>query len=129
MTGRAVDLAGVRPGDELSLNLFTSDGADMVTKETVVTGTAFDSIEVAADASQDRSAVYLTPAFTQANAVRLQAWSSSRLILEPSASLDVDVLPQLRDVGGRLTRRSPHRSREFRRPFARSTPHWVCSAC
>lgn len=66
--GKGVDAAGIEPGDELTLQLFTSDFSETVAKTVVVVGTGADPLEIAADASYDRGAIYFTPAFTEANA-------------------------------------------------------------
>lgn len=99
VAGRGVDAAGIEPGDELTLRFFLSDFSDMVTETFVVTGTGADALEVAADASQDRSAIYFTPAFTGANASRLQAWSASRFVTGPGNEGDRDLATQILSVG------------------------------
>lgn len=98
LTGRAVDTSGVAPGDALTLRLFTSDFSEMVERRVVVTGTALD-LDVAADRSQDRSSVRLTPAFSAANAEQLQAWSSTGLVVAPGADVERDLAPQLDEIG------------------------------
>ena len=98
LTGRAVDAAGIVPGDQLTLRLFATDLSDSVTRRVTVVGTARD-LDVAADQSQDRSSVRLTPAFTAANAERLQAWSATALVAEPDTDVERDLLPQLRAAG------------------------------
>jgi hypothetical protein len=83
VAGKGVDKARIKPGDTITMRFFLSDFSDMVSERFVVAGTG-EAFEVAADTGQDRSAIYFTPAFSAANAGRLQAWSSTNFAADPA---------------------------------------------
>lgn len=97
--GKGVEAAGIEPGDELTVQLFTSDFSAMVPTTVTVVGTGDDPLGAVADATYDRSALYFTPAFTQANAAQLQAWSASGFITAPGPDAEAKLISQLTEVG------------------------------
>jgi hypothetical protein len=99
VAGVGAEKAGIEPGDEITVRLFGEELAEPVTKSLVVTGTAAHGGEVASDASQDRSAIYFSPAFTRANAASLQAWSSTSLVAAPGTDIDSELIPQVVAAG------------------------------
>lgn len=101
-----MDAAGIEPGDELTVQLFTCDHSGLVPKTVVVVGTGADPLEVAADASYDRSAIYFTPAFTEANARNSRRGRRAGSSSPPK----------------RVPRRSSQPSSPIRRPSSTATP-------
>lgn len=97
--GRGVGLAGIEPGDELTIQLFTSDFSGMEAKTVVVVGTGDDPLAAVADATYDRTAIYFTPAFTKANAAALLAWSASEFTAAPGPGGEEALISQLSEVG------------------------------
>lgn len=65
IVGRGAELGQIMPGDEITVMFFAQDFS-VVSERFVVTGTAADATETAADAAQDRSAIYFTPAHEDA---------------------------------------------------------------
>ncbi|MBA2625456.1 MAG: ABC transporter permease [Acidimicrobiia bacterium] len=105
VVGEGLEAAGIEPGDELTVQLFTSDFSGTVPKEVVVVGTGSDPLGAVADATYDRTAIYFTPAFTDANAAELQAWSASEFIAAPGA--ESQLVSQLNAVGWSIDETRP----------------------
>ena len=107
VAGKGVKAAGIEPGDELTVQLFTSDFSGMIPTTVVVVGTGDDPLAAVADATYDRSAIYFTPAFAQANAPQLQAWSASEFIAAPGPDTEARLVSQLNAVGWSIDETRP----------------------
>src|SRR5687767_4833299 len=89
VVGKGVTRGGIRPGDELTLQLFRSDFSGSESVTVTVTGTSsVGAGEVVTDAGQDRSAILFTPAFAARHAEGLMAWSSTTLRVDAGSSVD-----------------------------------------
>ena len=100
VVGKGAETAGIEPGDELTFQMFTPpDFSETVPKQVVVVGIGDDPMAAVADATYDRSAIYFTPAFTEANAASHQVWSASELIVEPGTDAEAELIAQLNDIG------------------------------
>ena len=96
--GRDARVAGLDPGDTVTVQLFTSDFSRTVTHEVTVVGIGDDPLGAVADATYDRTAMYFTPAFARANAHDQQAWSATEVIADPGTGED-DLIEQVRGIG------------------------------
>jgi hypothetical protein len=97
--GRGVEKAGIEPGERITVQLFGQDSADPAARSLVVTGTGSYGFEAIADASQDRSGLYFSPAFVHANAGQLQAWSATSLNADPGSDIETQLVPQVLAAG------------------------------
>jgi hypothetical protein len=105
VVGEGVEAAGLEPGDEITVELFTTDFSRTVAKTVVVVGTGEDPLAAVSDATYDRTAVFFTPAFTQANAPEHQAWSATEFIAEDGA--EEQLLAQLNEEGWSIDETRP----------------------
>ena len=98
VVGKDAEVAGLDPGDTVTVNLLTTDFSRTVTHDVTIVGIGDDPLAAVADATYDRTAMYFTPAFTRANAQEQQAWSATEVIADPSTDED-DVIEQMRAIG------------------------------
>ena len=99
VSGIGAAKAGIAPGDRLTVRLLGGEQFDQqVAKRVTVTGIGAESLDVAADAAYDRSAIIFTPAFVRENASDLQAWSSTRLVAAPGTANEV-LVSQIQESG------------------------------
>jgi len=105
--GKGVDVAGLEPGDEITVQIFTPDFSGTVSKTVVVVGTGYDPLAAVSDATYDRTAIFFTPAFTQANAADLRAWSATEFIATPGPGAEAKLIAQLNDIGWSIDETRP----------------------
>jgi hypothetical protein len=96
--GRGAQVAGLQPGDAVTVQLFTSDFSSTVAHDVTVVGIGDDPLGAVADATYDRTAMYFTPAFARANARDQQAWSATEAIADPATG-EEDLIEQVREIG------------------------------
>jgi len=106
VVGRGAQVAALDPGDSVSVQLFTTDFSRMVPHEVTIVGIGDDPLAAVADATYDRTAMYFTPAFAQANAADQQAWSASELIAT-GAGGESRLIAQMAEVGWSIDETRP----------------------
>lgn len=89
----------VEVGDELTVTFFESDFQGTQTYTFTVTGIGREANLVAADATEDRAGLLMTPAFTRAHSDDLFIWSSTRLSVTPGTDVEAVVAPQMVAAG------------------------------
>jgi hypothetical protein len=97
--GKGVETAGLRPGDEITVELFSTDFSHSVPKTVVVVGTGDDPLAAVSDATYDRSAIFFTPAFARANAAELQVWSATEFVATSEPGAEARLISQLNEIG------------------------------